>query len=172
MVRRAAGQVSGSHFLLPVADSTKPALRERVYCYELYHQLRCICPALSISAEPDKRGNSAFPAGIKRPNPDLIFHVPGSNDDNLAVVEVENDPTPKHLAKDFGNFRLMKEHLGYSVLILLIYGVSRVSPAKISKEMKLAGFSPRDVVVLHHGGADREPMEVRLENYFEGLRAP
>jgi len=29
-------------FQLPFAESDEPIYRERVYCYEIYHQLRCM----------------------------------------------------------------------------------------------------------------------------------
>jgi hypothetical protein len=43
ILRRATAAVPAEFFLLPVHES-EAVLRERVYCYELYHQLRCLWP--------------------------------------------------------------------------------------------------------------------------------
>jgi len=36
----ASARIAADYFQLPVADADS-VYRERVYCYELYHQLRC-----------------------------------------------------------------------------------------------------------------------------------
>jgi len=42
----ATALIDPSHFALAVAGRAKPAIRERVYCYELYHHLRSRLPAV------------------------------------------------------------------------------------------------------------------------------
>ena len=39
-LREAGKRMDAHYFQLPVAGSEEPVFRERVYCYELYHQLR------------------------------------------------------------------------------------------------------------------------------------
>ena len=39
---KAAESVDAHYFQLPIAKRDDPIYRERVYCYELYHQLRCM----------------------------------------------------------------------------------------------------------------------------------
>lgn len=52
--------VPETYFQLPVAGREGPSYRERVYCYELYHQLRCRWPVdtgYSLAGEVDKKGH-------------------------------------------------------------------------------------------------------------------
>lgn len=83
-------------FLLPVdRQPSAHAYRERVYTYELYHQLRVRTegtavagsPAYILSGEIDKAGlNAVIENGTHKP--DLVWHVP-SERLNAAVVEVK-----------------------------------------------------------------------------------
>jgi hypothetical protein len=40
---QATQAIEASYFLLPIAGRDRPIKRERVYCYELFHQLRSLC---------------------------------------------------------------------------------------------------------------------------------
>ncbi|NOU94887.1 hypothetical protein GC093_16900 [Paenibacillus sp. LMG 31456] len=63
-------------------------LKERVYCYELYHQIRCMWKDSSdyvLHGEMDKIDHSIL-NGI----PDFILHKPESMESNLAVIEVKH----------------------------------------------------------------------------------
>jgi len=128
----ATSQISNEYFLLKVANNDQPVKRERVYCYELYHQLRiALSPsALTLTGEPDKRGHGDFEG--KKPIPDFILHSPGNHDNNKAVIEVECDPNKAHLTKDLKNLKLMKDK-GYSTLILLIFA-EQIVPWKTLKK--------------------------------------
>lgn len=68
-------------------------VRERVFCYELYHQMRSRMqaqqiPEVRIHGEIDKRGHRDFKTKHWK-NPDFIFHVPGIHEFNTLVVEVK-----------------------------------------------------------------------------------
>src|SRR2546426_8735920 len=79
MLTAATIRVAGEYFQLPVADADA-VYRERVYCYELYRQLRCLWGAFPfrLGGEIDKTGNPHFREGpYSRAKPDLIVHVPG-----------------------------------------------------------------------------------------------
>lgn len=83
-------------FLLPVAREDRASVhRERVYCYELYHQLRVRTeghtavgsPAYVLSGEIDKAGlHTVIANGTHKP--DLVWHVPGEGL-NAVVAEVK-----------------------------------------------------------------------------------
>lgn len=89
-------------FNVPVASIGRAmgvtAYRERVYCYELYHQLRLLtdepagmaagAPDYKLSGEIDKAGLNAMTVGGKH-KPDLVWHIPGSARHNSVVVEVK-----------------------------------------------------------------------------------
>lgn len=60
---QATAKIAPPYFQLPVARLEAPLYRERVYCYELYHQLRLEVPAYlpySLSGEVDKLGHPLF----------------------------------------------------------------------------------------------------------------
>lgn len=92
MIDVATPRIATEYFQLPVAG-TDAVYRERVYCYELYHQLRSIWDQFpfSIGGEIDKSGHPHFRGGpYAGAEPDLLVHVPGNMEDNLAVVEVKS----------------------------------------------------------------------------------
>ena len=66
--------------------------RERVYAYELYHQLRVRWPAWPylLGGEIDKEGHPLIRGGLLHGvKPDMVVHIPGGMDNNLAVLEVK-----------------------------------------------------------------------------------
>jgi hypothetical protein len=103
LLRQAAALVEPPWFHMSIApigeDSSQLHYRERVYCYELYHQIRTLstgeigrlagAPHLLLSGELDKYGiNSVVPDG--RQKPDLVWHEPGKSRNNAVVVEVKS----------------------------------------------------------------------------------
>ncbi len=92
----ATARIGEPHFSLAVAGRATPAIRERVYCYELYHQLRGLLPdaarfPFTLHGEVDKRGHPVLGERLQGRNPDFIVHIPGhmGAQANLAVVEVK-----------------------------------------------------------------------------------
>ena len=59
----ATGSVERAYFQLNI-DGGDPVFRERVYCYELYHQMRSRWPSSSnyvLNGEIDKRAHDLHP---------------------------------------------------------------------------------------------------------------
>jgi hypothetical protein len=84
----ASRHVPEQYMQLPVAGAETGVYRERVYCYELYHQWRARWSAdspFTLSAEVDKSGHPIIRDKFK---PDFVVHVPGEMD-NLLVMEVK-----------------------------------------------------------------------------------
>ena len=84
----ASSLVDEDYIQLPVADSEDLEYRERVYCYELYHQWRMHWPKnfpFSLSGELDKSGH---PLIRDKSKPDFLVHIPGQMT-NLLIVEVK-----------------------------------------------------------------------------------
>jgi len=155
-LKTATSRVAERYFWLSVAGQGAPVKRERVYCYELYHQLRCLLPAggaLTLSAEPDKRGHPDFQG--RQPNPDLIFHEPGTHRSNQAVIEVECRPDRRHLRKDFETFRLLKDK-GYREFVLLLFGVLGVPWQRLAQVAEEVGLPLEEVAVLLHQAPGQE----------------
>ena len=125
----AATLVDTDFFQLPVAGQENPIYRERLYCYELYHQLRSKWPVnsrYSLGGEVDKNGHPLIRGGaLDRAKPDLIVHGPGDMESNLAVVEVKGGvPVSNAIAVDFSKLVEFRLRAGYAAAIYLVYGVN------------------------------------------------
>jgi hypothetical protein len=121
--------LSGEYMLLPTFGE-RPEQRERVYCYELYHQFRCAMTLAGqtqfmMNGEVDKRGHREMRRIMTNSDliPDLLYHTPGDMRGNLVIVEV------KTIRGDFDGFRKDLETLTgftqeglYRKGILLIFG--------------------------------------------------
>jgi hypothetical protein len=127
----ATARVPKHYFQLPVVaeGQAEAVYRERVYCYELYHQLRNaldqegLPEGYALSGEIDKQGHP-----IIRPcAPDLLFHVPGDMHNNLVVVEVKPiNAMSKGISKDVKNLAyFVSPEVGYRVGVMLVYGDGR-----------------------------------------------
>ena len=78
-------------------NSATQVWRERIYCYELYHQLRTRFTSSShpyvLHGEVDKRGHKFITDHFhgKLVHPDFVVHAPGT-DSNLVVMEGKDSP--------------------------------------------------------------------------------
>jgi hypothetical protein len=114
----ATSNIRSEYFYIPV-NNAPATYKERVYCYELYHQLRILLPEQShfrLNGEVDKAGHPDFPGN--RIIPDFLIHQPGSSN-NFLVFEVKrcdsSDPD------DFDKLRWFLQY-GYQRAIWLVYG--------------------------------------------------
>jgi hypothetical protein len=117
---------------MSTSAGTTRRYRERVYCYELYHQLRLLtCDGqyagehgtYLVSGEIDKAGLGSVIEG-GRHKPDLVWHVPGS-DENATVVEVKAAPaTVSGLRKDVATLSAFTNapDRPYQQGVLLVFG--------------------------------------------------
>jgi hypothetical protein len=125
LLAEATARVPAHYFQLPTAGGNEAIYRERVYCYELYHQLRTLIEGeehlgrYKLSGEIDKQGHA-----IIRPcAPDLAFHDPGQMD-NLIAVEVKPvNGSAKGVQKDLDSLTYyVSPTVGYQLGVLLVYG--------------------------------------------------
>jgi hypothetical protein len=88
----ASAAIEYGYFLLSI-DGGDSVYRERVYCYELYHQMRVRWPTSTIyylNGEVDKAAHPILRGlGIRLSKPDLLVHRPGDMSGNHAVIEVK-----------------------------------------------------------------------------------
>lgn len=123
----ATQNIGHQYFQVPVAGKEHPIYRERVYCYELYHQLRLIIPdhtGYSLGGEIDKSGHQLIRGnGLDRAKPDLLIHVPGDMEDNLLVLEVKPTVASRNgVIKDLKTLTAFRRHGRYDHAVLLVYG--------------------------------------------------
>lgn len=129
MVAAATGRIASIYFQLPVAELEDAIYRERVYCYELYHQLRLDWNDFdfSLGGEVDKAGHPIFRSGpYAHAKPDLLVHRPGDMECNLACVEVKPCVRPAgELREDLKKLTWFCRNARYYRGMFLVYGVEK-----------------------------------------------
>lgn len=125
ILQTATASVEAMYFRVNIEDGY-PVFRERVYCYELYHQMRKIWPVGSeyvLDGELDKRAHPILrELGADHTKPDLLVHIPGSMAGNYAIIEVKHSTASDGIRKDLRTLDLFLRTVGYQRGIYLIYG--------------------------------------------------
>lgn len=122
----ATQMIERQYFHLKI-DGGDPVYRERVYCYELYHQMRSIWPTDTeyyLNGEIDKVAHPILKrlrtACIK---PDLLIHKPGYMSGNYAIIEVKTkNASNQGIKKDLESLSIFINQVYYKRAIYLIYG--------------------------------------------------
>ncbi|HBJ86331.1 MAG TPA: hypothetical protein DDZ88_21240 [Verrucomicrobiales bacterium] len=160
LLKEASKKVTEDYFKLPIASKVEEDYRERVYCYELYHQMRCLWSRfhnpdkLTLTAEVDKRGHEHFIKTLLDSKiPDFLVHVAGGMGNNHTVMEVKTAKADSaKLSQDLiklNDFMNMRSG-AYQHGILLIFGDSKrikeeVIKAREKAEEARKGLKPIDV---------------------------
>jgi len=159
LIGNASARIEADYFQLPVADADA-VYRERVYCYELYHQLRCLWEdfPFSLGGEIDKQGNPHFHGGPYAASvPDLLVHVPGNMDRNLAIVEAKSAKGLGGTGDDLRKLGWFCNSARYFRGVFLIYGDAGEAD-RLSARVRRAGpdtdFS-RVLCLYHRRVGDR-----------------
>ena len=122
----ATAAIGHGYFHLEI-DGGEPVYRERVYCYELYHQMRLRWPEdtqFYLNGEIDKAAHpilAQLGAGLAKP--DFLVHRPGYMEGNHAVIEVKSQRAGNGaILEDLRKLSRFVTHVGYERAIYLIYG--------------------------------------------------
>lgn len=120
-------EISDNYILLPVSYNHDPIYRERVYSYELYHQLRNhmnLGTSHVLNGEVDKRYHADFiHEDVRNRIPDLLVHTPGDMAGNLIAVEIKSiDGVVNGARGDLLKLNGFIRETGYFQGIYLIYG--------------------------------------------------
>lgn len=125
VLAEASRHVADPYFLLPQAGGG-PCYRERVYCYELYHQMRCCWPTdseLILQGEVTKNAHPLLKELNLEKTPDFLVHKPGDMDGNFAIIEVKTCAAPKGaLFADIEKIHDFRVKAEYEKGILLVFG--------------------------------------------------
>lgn len=163
---KAIENVDAHYFQLPVAGSDEPIYRERVYCYELYHQLCCALGddfPYKLHGEVDKVGHPIIRNAKK---PDFIVHEPG-NMSNLVVIAVKPVTVKKRineLRRDFKTLKWFIDNANYYRAIMLIYGnVNGDLPLNIKQ--KIEDVNDRQIIIIWHYEPNKKPKIIGDESY-------
>jgi hypothetical protein len=174
LLAKASAAISQNYFMLPVAHyaGEEPLVqyRERVYAYELYHQLRVLWPdwKYSLAGEVDKSGHPVIRGGeLDKAKPDLLIHVPGQMDGNLLVVEIKASPSappPDHgpLQRDLKKLCAFRK-IGYAGAVFLVFGdsVDRVREAARREQVAIGRLE--EIGLWHHARPNEPAKAVQWE---------
>ncbi len=135
--------------------------REKVYCYELYHQKRTLLEkrgshirGLLLNAETDKAG-AIYTTFVGARKPDFVLHRPGDGIHNVATTEVKRISAPiNDIEKDMGKLKefLDPETMNYFGGVALIYGEEEGKIEKIQTLLKkhFGKYWPKRFKALWH----------------------
>jgi hypothetical protein len=124
-IEQALREIDGEYF--GIRTTYKDSLiRERIFCYEFYHQLRLIYKEnkeFIIHGEIDKSGHRDFCKKDRR-NPDFVFHLPGSREGNTIVMEVKGHLNESGIKKDFYTLLTYTSEYRYKLGLFVLFGKS------------------------------------------------
>ncbi|MFA5576798.1 MAG: hypothetical protein WC983_05930 [Tissierellaceae bacterium] len=105
LIKNAVNNVEQGYYKIKTTYNNEGIVRERVFCYELYYQIRIIDNDgdLTLHGEIDKRGHKEIKKNDQK-NPDFIFHHPGGFERNSIVMEVKGK-----LEGSIGNYKEEKD---------------------------------------------------------------
>lgn len=127
LIEQALNNMTDNYFRLTTTYEPTGIVRERVFCYELYHQIRLRQPNnhnLSLNGEIDKRGHVDFDIEDRK-NPDFVFHIPGEHHGNTLICEVKGIlDRSRGIVKDFETISLFISKYGYLAGVFVLYNHS------------------------------------------------
>jgi len=152
LVAEATENIERNYFQLPVDGQEDPIYRERVYCYELYHQLRLRWPSdteYELSGEVDKSGHPLVRGNdLDRVKPDLLVHVPGDMGGNHTIIEIKPITASRNgIAKDLSTLTAFRRYAEYGKAIYLFYGDGDIESA-LRKVGELQSQDKEDKIAL------------------------
>lgn len=151
LLKCATGAIDDPYFRLPIDGQDLPVYRERVYAYELYHQLRTIWPTewqYTLNAEVDKRGHPLIRGTLQNVKPDLLVHTPGYMSGNLVALEIKPIvASVPDLKQDLEKLARFCTDAGYRRGVLLIFGAGEPSHLQAKLQSALEGL---DKSLGHH----------------------
>lgn len=157
IISEATAAIAEKYFMLPIYGGP-PVYRERVYCYELYHQMRNRWPdeqatSYTLNGEVDKCAHVELEKlGVNGQKPDLLVHGPGDMGKNFAIIEVKHvAATPEGLRKDLRSLTIFRDQVGYQRAIYLIYGKAEMAAIaeRVKREAAAVGASNDIELWLH-----------------------
>ena len=130
LIRDALENIEDEYYKITTTYAPLGIVRERVFCYELYHQMRLLQDGrglkdITIHGEIDKSGHGQFSSNA-RLNPDFVFHVPGMMQENIIVVEVKGNVENNGIYKDIKTLsKFTNEKHYYRLGVLIIYNFTK-----------------------------------------------
>ena len=144
--------------------------RERVYCYELYHQLRKLLGDdydYMLDGELDKKAHPIIEKNIGAKIPDFVVHYRSYMDHNLVIIEVKSirniEDKFSNLEKDLGKILDFIEQAEYHYGIMLIYsnGFDRFNNNILETFKEKTKDYSENIFLIWHPGPNIEPEVIK-----------
>jgi len=141
--------------------------RERVYCYELYHQLRKLLDddyEYMLDGELDKKAHPIIEKNIGAKIPDFVVHYRSYMEHNLVIIEVKSIKNIKdnisNLEKDVDKIIDFIEEAEYNYGIILIYsnGFDHLTDNIVKAFKKKTEEYSKKIFLLWHPEPEVEPV--------------
>ena len=125
--------------ILQPNGSEKFVYRERIYCYELYHQIRKewkLNTNINFYGEYDKSGSSLYTGtSLQGVKPDFLIHSPGDIEGNFIAMEVKSSKANgSAIKKDIEKLIKLIDDQNFKFGIYLIYGKDAKRKGEIAKK--------------------------------------
>lgn len=119
----ALNSVEQGYIVIDTEHRVDGVSRERVFCYELYHQLRkkMRSKQIVVHGELDKVGYPYF----NSEKPDFVLHKPGSNHLNTVVLEVKVEIGIGAIKQDIDKLFRFVRNCGYQSGGLIVVGIAQ-----------------------------------------------
>ena len=163
--------IEEKYYNFSVAGSEETIERERIYCSELYHQMRNRFDVIDyeVNNEPNKMKHPIIEELCGAVDPDFIIHRPGlmGEEDNLAVIEVKRSTgdLTTGIVKDITTINCMTTiKNGYYGGIILIYGNlnGRKKRNLINRIIKHKSDDIKKLIILLHESSGKKPKIIEL----------
>ena len=167
ILKKATEAIKGEYFLLSL-DGGDPVYRERLYCYELYHQMRCLWPHTDfyLNGEVDKAAHPILKQwGADRKKPDFLVHTPGSMAGNNTIIEVKHiESSGDKILKDLETLTLFVTKVGYKRAILLFFGYDTIDEirAKVLNQIKNVPEGVAQFELWFHYNVGEEAVQIEI----------
>ena len=121
----------GEDYLHPKSASGDINAQERIFSYEFYHQMRRLQESnkykflkrLKIIVEAERiKTDKKIDEDLHLKQPDIIIHTPGSNKNNLLVIEIKRIESKEDIIEDLKKLKSFIYKLDYKYGISLIFG--------------------------------------------------
>lgn len=165
-MKKALKRVNEKYIEISMYQLPNNRYRERVYCYELYHQLREILGdgyKYMLDGELSKNAHPIIEKEIGAKIPDFLVHYRSEMDHNLAIIEVKpiksvNDSI-SNLEEDLDKIIDFIETAEYQYGIMLIYsnGSDLLDNNIIDVFKDRTDQYPNKIVLVWHPGPNIDP---------------
>jgi len=168
VLTEATRSIDAAYFHLNI-DGGDAIYRERVYCYELYHQMRNQWPRESpfyLNGEIDKSAHPILTElGAAHAKPDLLVHMPGYMDGNYAIIEVKSPRASlREIKIDLDKLAIFVNRVGYRRAIYLHYGYDNDGVVKrVAEISSLMEGLPSIELWLHSNVGEPAEMVLQLK---------